>query len=103
MILRALPFFGGLELKQVHMGSLQEFIAKRLRGLHPLFVFVRAHKKDGEPRPVTMINNTAWKAARERAADTCHPFGVALRAINSTGRSSCRTGLLWVGNSNCGG
>jgi len=31
-------------------------------------VFVHARGKDDEPRPVTKINNTAWKAARERAA-----------------------------------
>ena len=34
-----------------------------------MFRAERAHKKVGEPRPVTKMNNTAWKAARERAAD----------------------------------
>jgi hypothetical protein len=38
-----------------------------VRGLHSVCVLVRAHKKDTEPKPVTKINNTAWKAARERA------------------------------------
>ena len=42
---------------------------ERMRGLHPVHVFVRARTKDGDPKPVTKINNTAWKAARERAAD----------------------------------
>ena len=30
---------------------------------------VHTHKKKTEPRPVIKMNNTAWKAARERAAD----------------------------------
>jgi len=37
--------------------------------LHAVHVFVHARTKDGDPRPVTKINNTACKAARERAAD----------------------------------
>lgn len=37
-------------------------------GRHPVYVFVYASKK-GQLRPVTRINNTAWKAARKRAAD----------------------------------
>jgi integrase len=44
-------------------------VIESVRGLHPVDVFVRAHKKVGEARPVTKMNNTAWKAARERAAD----------------------------------
>jgi hypothetical protein len=40
-----------------------------MRGLHPVHVFVHARKKDADPRPATKINNMAWKAARERAAD----------------------------------
>src|ERR1035437_5147811 len=44
-------------------------VIERLRGLNPVHVFVHACKKDGDPRPVTKINNTAWKAVRERAAD----------------------------------
>ncbi len=44
-------------------------VVESVRGLHPVDVFVRARKKVGESRPVTKMNNTAWKAARERAAD----------------------------------
>jgi len=44
-------------------------VIESVRGLHPVYVFVRAHKKEGGPAPVTKINNTAWKAARERAAN----------------------------------
>jgi hypothetical protein len=44
-------------------------VVESVRGLHPVNVFVRPHKEVGEPRPVTKMNNTAWKAARERAAD----------------------------------
>ena len=44
-------------------------VVESVRGLHPVYVFVHARKKDGESGPVTKMNNTAWKAARERAAD----------------------------------
>jgi len=43
-------------------------VIESLRGKHPEFVFVREWKKKS-PKPVTRINNTAWKAARERAAN----------------------------------
>jgi integrase len=43
-------------------------VIESLRGKHPEFVFVREWKKKS-PKPVTKINNTAWKAARERAAN----------------------------------
>jgi integrase len=39
-----------------------------MRGLHPTHVFVRVPRK-GEPRPIPKMYGTAWKAARERAAD----------------------------------
>ena len=69
-------------------------VIDHLRGLDPVYVFVRANKKDSEPKPVTKINNTAWRAARERAADRWqeqhvehvrvhdlkHTFGRRLRA-----------------------
>jgi integrase len=38
------------------------------RGRHMEYVFVHLHKK-GELRPVAKMNNTAWKCARDRAAD----------------------------------
>jgi integrase len=43
-------------------------VVESVRGMHAEYVFVRATKK-GEPKPLTKMNNTAWKAARERAAD----------------------------------
>ncbi len=50
------------------LNRIAKSVVESERGLHPMHVFVRAHKKVGEPRPVTKMNNTAWKAARERAA-----------------------------------
>jgi integrase len=44
-------------------------VVESVRGLHPAYVFVHAHKKESGSGPVTKMNNTAWKAARERAAD----------------------------------
>jgi integrase len=44
-------------------------VIERMRGLHPVHVFAHARTRDGDPQPVTKINNTAWKAARERAAN----------------------------------
>jgi integrase len=43
-------------------------VIESVRGKHPEFVFVRESKKRS-PEPVTKMNNTAWKSARERAAD----------------------------------
>jgi integrase len=37
--------------------------------VHPVHVFARARGKEGEATPVLRMNNTAWKRARERAAD----------------------------------
>jgi integrase len=53
----------------VVLNGIAKSVVESLRGLHLANVFVRAHRKDGEPRPVTKMNNTAWRAARERAAD----------------------------------
>ena len=43
-------------------------VIESVRGKHPEFVFVR-EGKDGLSSPVRSMNNTAWKRARERAAD----------------------------------
>jgi integrase len=53
----------------VVLNRIAKSVVESVRGLHPVNVFVRAHKKVGAPRPVIKMNNTAWKAARERAAD----------------------------------
>lgn len=39
------------------------------RGKHPGYVFAHARAKDSVCVPVTKMYNTAWKSARERAAD----------------------------------
>ena len=57
------------EERLVVLNRVAKSVIESVRGLHPVYVFVRAHKKEGEAAPVTKINNTAWKAARERAAD----------------------------------
>ena len=57
------------EERLVVLNRVAKSVVESVRGLHPVNVFVRAHKKVGESRPVTKMNNTAWKAARERAAD----------------------------------
>jgi integrase len=56
------------EERLVVLNRVAKSVIERMRGLHPVHVFVHARTKDGDPRPVTKINNTAWKAARERAA-----------------------------------
>ena len=57
------------EERLVVLNGIAKSVVESVPGLHPDNVFVRAHKKKGESRPVTKMNNTAWKAARERAAD----------------------------------
>jgi integrase len=57
------------EERLVVLNGIAKSVVESVRGLHPVSVFVRAHKKVGEPQPVAKMNNTAWKAARERAAD----------------------------------
>ena len=57
------------EERLVVLNGIAKSVVESVRGLHPVNVFVRAHKKVGESQPVTKMNNTAWKAARERAAD----------------------------------
>jgi integrase len=52
----------------VVLNGIAKSVVESVRGLHPVNVFVRAHKKVGESRLVTKMNNTSWKAARERAA-----------------------------------
>src|SRR5450631_1260200 len=57
------------EERLVVLNGIAKSVVESVRGLHPVYVFVHAHKKDGKSGPVTKMNNTAWKAARERAAD----------------------------------
>jgi integrase len=56
------------EERLVVLNRVARSVIESVRGLHPIYVFVRAVKK-GEFKPVTKMNNTAWKKARERAAN----------------------------------
>jgi integrase len=56
------------EERLVVLNRVARSVISSVRDMHPVFVFPRKTKR-GEPKPVTKINNTAWKAARERAAD----------------------------------
>jgi integrase len=103
------------EERLVVLNRAAKSVIERMRGLHPVHVFVHARTKGGEARPVTKINNTAWKAARERAADEWqqrhgerapegfrrvrvhdlkHAFGRRLRAAGERPRSSSMTSTL---------
>ena len=57
------------EERLVVLNRVARSVVESLHGLHPVHVFVHIRKKGGERRPLTKINNTAWKAARERAAE----------------------------------
>ena len=55
------------EERLVVLNRVARSVIESCRGMHPTFVFVRESKRHA-PRPVTGMNNTAWKSARERAA-----------------------------------
>jgi integrase len=55
------------EERLVVLNRVARSVVESLRGLHPTHVFVRV-PKNGRPQPVTKMYNTAWKSARERAA-----------------------------------
>jgi integrase len=57
------------EERLVVLNQVARSVIERQRGLHPAHVFAHAREMGGSPQPVTKINNTAWKSARERAAD----------------------------------
>jgi integrase len=57
------------EERLVVLNRVAKSVVESLRGLHPVSVFVRNLGKDAAARPLAKIYNTAWKAARERAAD----------------------------------
>jgi len=56
------------EERLVVINRVAKSVVESLRGLHPTHVFVRV-PKEGRGEPVTQMNNTAWKSARERAAN----------------------------------
>ena len=57
------------EERLVVLNRVARSVINSVRGVHATYVFVHRRQKDGEPQPLTKINNTAWKAARERAAE----------------------------------
>jgi integrase len=56
------------EERLVVLNRVARSVVDSMRGLHPTHVFVRVPAKDGAPRPVGRMYNTAWKSARDRAA-----------------------------------
>jgi integrase len=57
------------EERLVVLNGVAQSVVESVRGQHPAYVFVRAQTEEGEKRPLAKIYNTAWKSARERAAD----------------------------------
>ncbi len=57
------------EERLVVLNRIATSVIESVRGMHPEFVFVYA-PRNGHLRPVIRMNNTAWKAARKRAADS---------------------------------
>jgi integrase len=55
------------EERLVVLNRVAKSIVESVRGMHSTHVFVR--EREGAPRPLAKIYNTAWKSARERAAD----------------------------------
>lgn len=53
----------------VVLNRIARSVIERVRGQHPTDVFVYV-PRGGHARPVKRINNTAWKAARKRAAQS---------------------------------
>jgi integrase len=56
------------EERLVVLNRVARSVIESQRGKHPDFVFVQEFKNK-EPQPVRGMNNTAWKNARERAAE----------------------------------
>ncbi|HEY2463310.1 MAG TPA: tyrosine-type recombinase/integrase [Steroidobacteraceae bacterium] len=61
------------EERLVVLNRVARSVIDSLRGKHAEFVFVQEFAKQ-EPRPVGAMNNTAWKNARERAANRWAEF-----------------------------
>jgi integrase len=74
------------EERLVVLNRVAKSVVESVRGLHSVYVFVHAQSKERESQPVAKINNTAWKAARGRAADAWakehgEPAPAGLRSI----------------------
>ncbi len=57
------------EERLVVLNRIARSVIESQRGVHPVYVFVHRRAKASPPTPVLKMNNTAWKAARERAAN----------------------------------
>jgi len=58
------------EERLVVLNRVARSIVDSVRGMHADHVFVRAASKRRPAEPLLRINNTAWRSARERAADS---------------------------------
>src|SRR5690606_29574216 len=56
------------EERLVVLNRVAKSVVESMRGVHPTHVFARVPPK-GEPRPAAKMYGTAWKQARERAAN----------------------------------
>jgi integrase len=56
------------EERLVVLNRIARSVIEAVRGMHEEFVFVR-EGKDGSASPIGNMNNTAWKRAREKAAE----------------------------------
>ena len=57
------------EERLVVLNRVAKSVVDSQRGVHPVYVFAHARRKKGEALPVTKMYNSAWKSARERAAE----------------------------------
>src|SRR6266478_3103476 len=57
------------EERVVVLNRVAKSVVESQRGFHADYVFARVKKEGVEPLPIKSMNNTAWKAARVRAAD----------------------------------
>jgi integrase len=57
------------EERLVVLNRVAKSVIDAQRGVHTIYVFAHARRNKGEAKPVTKMNNTAWKSARERAAE----------------------------------
>jgi site-specific recombinase XerC len=57
------------EERLVVLNRVAKSVIDAQRGVHTVYVFAHARRNKGEAKPVTKMNNTAWKSARERAAE----------------------------------
>lgn len=57
------------EERLVVLNRVAKSVIEGMRGVHPVYVFAHARGKSDAAMPVTKIYNTAWKSARERAAE----------------------------------